>query len=128
MKSKLVRILGVVAVVAMLAAALVSPVSAMSGVSLAVGNTTVSLATPYLVTFTLGSTQSRQRERDCCYICYGHVGRQPRRHHPNRSRERHNCHARDHYHRDTTIAGQVATINTLNGPVPIGTIGSGAVR
>jgi len=46
MKSKLFKILGVVAVVAMSAAVLVSPVAAMSGVTLAVGSTTISVATP----------------------------------------------------------------------------------
>ena len=58
MKSKLVKILGVIAMVGMLAAALVVPVSAMSNITLAVGSTTISAATPYLVSFTLGANQT----------------------------------------------------------------------
>jgi hypothetical protein len=57
MKSKLFRLLGVIAVVAMIATALVAPVAAMTGVTLAVGTTTISTATPYVVTFTTGATQ-----------------------------------------------------------------------
>jgi len=71
MKSKLFKILGVVAVVAMSAAVLVSPVAAMSGVTLAVGSTTISVATPYLVSFTLGSTQTANSSAIVVTIRYG---------------------------------------------------------
>ena len=58
MKSKFFKILGVVAVVAMLAAAIVAPVSAMSGVNLAVSSTTIGATPTTTVTFTLGATQA----------------------------------------------------------------------
>ncbi len=126
MKSKLVRILGVVAVVAMLAAALVSPVSAMSGVSLAVGNTTVSLATPYLVTFTLGSTQSPSASAIVVTFATGMLVGSPAVTIQAGPGNGTTALPVTTITADTTIAGQVATINTLNGSVPIGTIGSGA--
>jgi len=60
MKSKYFKILGVIAVVAMIAAALVAPVpaSALSGVSLGVSGTTISAtAQTYTITFTTGVAQ-----------------------------------------------------------------------
>jgi len=57
MKSKILRILGVVATVAMIASALVAPVTAVSTPVLAVGSTQISTATTYTVTFTLGVNQ-----------------------------------------------------------------------
>ena len=58
MKSKLFRILGVVAVVAMIATALVAPVNAMINVNLADSDTTIGIVPATIdVTFTLGATQ-----------------------------------------------------------------------
>jgi hypothetical protein len=127
MKSKLVRIFSAVAVVAMLAAALVSPVSAMSGVTLAVGNTTISVATPYLVTFTLGSTQSPSASAIVVTFATGMLVGNPAvtiQIGPGNGTP---AMGQTPITADMTVAGQVATINTLNGSVPIGTIGAGAV-
>jgi hypothetical protein len=59
MKSKLFKILGVVAVVAIIAAAIVAPAAALTTPTLAVGSTTISIPTTYTVTFTLGLTQNK---------------------------------------------------------------------
>jgi hypothetical protein len=127
MKSKLVRILGAVTVVSMLAAALVSPVSAMSGVSLAVGNTTIGVATPYLVTFTLGSTQPASASAIVVTFATGMLVGNPAVAIQVGPGNGSPAISQTTITADTTIAGQVATINTLNGTVPIGTIGTGAV-
>jgi len=57
MKSKLFKVLGVVAVVAMLATALVAPIAAMSGVSVSVtaGTAVINTVGNYTVTATLGA-------------------------------------------------------------------------
>ena len=124
MKSKIVNILGVVAVVGMLAAALVSPVSAMSGVTLTLGNFTISAATPYIITFIPGANQPANANAIVVTFATGmlvgnpavtiQVGGNGTTAIPLTT-----------ITADTTIAGQVATINT-GGPVAIGTIGSGA--
>jgi len=57
MKSKILRIIGVVATVAMIASALIAPVSAVTTPVLAVSTTTISLAATYTTTFNLGLTQ-----------------------------------------------------------------------
>jgi hypothetical protein len=58
MRGKLFKILGVVAVIAMLATAmLVAPVAAISGVVLTIGSTEIYNNTPYTISFTLGTTQ-----------------------------------------------------------------------
>jgi len=126
MKSKLFKILGVVAVVAMSAAVLVSPVAAMSGVTLAVGSTTISVATPYLVSFTLGSTQTANSSAIVVTFATGMLVGNPAVTIQAGPGNGSNAIPLTTITADTTIAGQVATINTLNGSVPIGTIGSGA--
>jgi len=55
MKSKIIKILGVIAVVAMIAAALVAPADALTGVSLTPTVTTIGYTTTYTLTFTLGA-------------------------------------------------------------------------
>jgi hypothetical protein len=55
MKSKLFKVLGVVAVVAMLATALVAPVAGLATSGLVVGDTTINISTTYTVTVTLGA-------------------------------------------------------------------------
>ena len=55
MKGKLFKILGVIAVVAMIAAAIVAPAAALSGVNLAVSNTTIGNPYTTTVTFTIGA-------------------------------------------------------------------------
>jgi hypothetical protein len=125
MKSKIVKILGVVAVVAMLAASLVAPVSAMSSVILAVGNPTISVATPYLVSFTLGANQTASANAIVVTFATGMLVGNPAVTIQAGPGNGSNAIALTTITADTTIAGQVATINT-SGPVPIGTIGSGA--
>ena len=58
MKSKFFKILGVIAVVAMIAAAIVAPVAALSGVNLAVSSTTIGATPTTTITFTIGATQA----------------------------------------------------------------------
>ena len=58
MKSKLFKILGVIAVVAMIAAALVAPTAALAGVNLADSNLVIGQTGTVTVTFTLGATQA----------------------------------------------------------------------
>ena len=58
MKSKIFKILGVIAVVAMIAAALVAPAAALSGVNLAVSTAVIGATPTTTVTFTLGATQA----------------------------------------------------------------------
>ncbi len=125
MKSKLVRILGAFAVVAMLATALVSPVSAMSGVTLAVGSFTISAATPYIVSFTPGANQPASANAIVVTFAAGMLVGNPAVTIQAGAGNGINAIALTTITADMTIAGQVATINT-GGPVSIGTIGSGA--
>jgi len=122
MKGKLFAILGVIAVITMLATALVAPVSALTGVSLAVGNTTISVATPYIVTFTLGSAQPTNAA--AIVVTFGTgilVGT------PAVTIQTGGATALSltTITADTTIAGQAATINTLNGSVAIPSLAAG---
>ena len=127
MKSKLFRVLCAASFVAMLEASLLSPVSAMSGVTLAAVNSTISVATPYLVTFTLGTTQPASASAIVVTFAQGMLVGNPAvtiQIGPGNGSPAMN---QTIITGDATIAGQVATINTLNGPVQIGTIGAGAV-
>jgi len=126
MKSKIVKILSIVAIVAMSAAALVSPVAAMSGVTLAVGSTTISVATPYLVSFTLGANQPASTSAIVVTFAAGMLVGNPAVTIQAGPGNGTTAIPLTTITADTTIAGQVATINTLNGSVPIGTIGAGA--
>jgi hypothetical protein len=125
MKSKLVKILGVIAIVGMLAAALVVPVSAMSNITLAVGSTTISAATPYLVSFTLGANQTAGANAIVVTFATGMLVGNPAVTIQAGPGNGSNAIALTTITTDTTIVGQVATINT-SGPVLIGAIGSGA--
>ena len=128
MKSKLFRILGVAAIVGMLATMLlVAPVVAMTGVTLAVGSTTISAATLYKVTFTLGATQTGNAAAIVVTFGTGMMVGNPAVTIQTGPGTGSTAMSLTTITADTTIAGHVATINTLNGAVPIGTIGANAV-
>ena len=128
MKSKLFGILGAAAIVAMLATMLlVAPVAAMTGVTLAVGSTTISAATLYKVTFTLGATQTGNAAAIVVTFGTGMMVGNPAVTIQTGPGTGSTTMSLTTITADTTIAGQVATINTLNGAVPIGTIGANAV-
>jgi hypothetical protein len=108
----------------MLAAALVSPVSAMNGVNLTVGNFTISAATPYIITFIPGVNQPAGANAIVVTFATGMLVGNPAVT-IQASGNGTTAIPLTTITADTTIAGQVATINT-GGPVPIGTIVSGA--
>jgi hypothetical protein len=128
MKRKLFKILCVVAVITILVSVLIAPVAAdINGVSLTVGDTTISTATPYQVTFTLGSTQTANTAAIVVTFATGMVIGSPSvtiQAGPGTGTP---AISLTTITADTTIAGQTATINTLAGSVPIGTIGAGAL-
>jgi hypothetical protein len=128
MKRKLFKILGIVAVITMLATALIAPVAAdINGVSLTVGDTTIGTATSYQVTFTLGATQTANTAAIIVNFATGMTIGSPSvaiQAGPGTGTTAINLTT---ITADTTIAGQTATINTLSSSVPIGTIGAGAL-
>jgi hypothetical protein len=121
-KGQLFKILGVIAVITMLASALVAPVSALTGVSLAVGNTTISVATPYIVTFTLGSAQPANVAAIVVTFGTGILVGTPA---VTMQTGGATTMSLTTITADTTIVGQVATINTLNGSAAIPSLGTG---
>jgi hypothetical protein len=122
MKGTLIKILGVAAVAAMLVTSLVAPVAAMAAPTLAVGSTTVSAATPYTISFTTGAAQTGNTAGIVVTFGTGVVVGTPA---VTIQISGTTTLAQTTITTDTTIAGQVATINTL-GPVTIGNISSGA--
>ena len=128
MKRKLFKVLGVVDVITILVTAIIEPVAAdINGVSLMVGDTTITTATPYQVTFTLGYTQTANTAAIVVTFATGMVIGSPSvtiQAGPGTGTAAINLTT---ITIDTTIAGQTATINTLSGSMPIRTIGAGAL-
>ena len=128
MKSRLFKILGVVAIVVNMAImALVNPVAAITGVTLAVGSTTISAATSYYITFTLNATQTGNAAGIVVTFGTGMMVGNPPVTIQTGPGTGSTAMSLTTITADTIIAGQVATINTLNGAVPIGTIGENAI-
>jgi hypothetical protein len=127
MRSKLVKFLGVAAVVAMLATALVVPVAAMASPKLEVGSTTVGATTSYTVTFTLGAAQPAATAGIVVNFGSGIIVGTPTVSIQISPGSGSTTMATTVITADTTIAGQTATINTSNGTVPIGAITSGSI-
>jgi len=128
MKSRLFKILGVVAIVVNMAImALVNPVAAITGVTLAVGSTTISAATSYYITFTLNATQTGNAAGIVVTFGTGMMVGNPAVTIQTGPGTGSTAMSLTTITADTIIAGQVATINTLNGAVPIGTIGENAI-
>jgi hypothetical protein len=122
MKGKLFAILGVIAVITTLANALIAQVSALTGVNLAVGNTTISVATPCIVTFTLASAQPANEAAIVVTFGTGILVGTPVVTMQTGGATTMNLTT---ITADTTIAGQAATINTLNGSVAIPSLAAG---
>jgi hypothetical protein len=125
-RGKLFKILGVVAVIAMLATAmLVAPVAAISGVVLTIGSTEIYNNTPYTISFTLGTTQPADAAGIVVTFDTGIMVGTPAVTIMTGPGTGSTAMALTTITADTTIVGQTATINTLNGTVPIGAIGAG---
>ena len=122
MKGKLFKILGVIAVITMLASALVAPVSALTGVILAVDNLTISVTTTYTVTFTMGSAQPANAAAIVVTFGTGILVGTPVVTIQTSGTTAINLAT---ITADTTITGQAATINTLNGSVAIPSLAAG---
>ncbi len=122
MKGQLFKILGVIAVITMLASALVAPVSALTGVSLAVDNLTISVTTNYTVTFTVGTEQPANAAAIVVTFGTGILVGTPAVTMQTGGATTMNLTT---ITADTTIAEQAATINTLNGSVAIPSLAVG---